>query len=724
MQTKQNSDEKSLVSSDKMEPVVRGFIFCPTDRTEGLCSTKHCVYCPSMQQTSPRWFRRFSSLRRWFVPAICGFSVWSLAGFLGCEPPMEEPKEGALALHVLPGSENDAESEFFALPFPNDVRLAKKPPMGVPVGAAELASGYDLTNLPKPVGQPGKYVAFLHEKIQGAGTGAAVFFRFDAPLDETTLPSIEQSTQKESTAFVVNVSAGSKRYGQLAPVIAAFHREGNRYIGDNWLSLRPLPGFPLDEKTTYAAIVTRKMKAQTGGDVRPDKDLLAMLSDTPPTQDAKKTAWSLYAPLRGWLANTGMGEEVAAATVFTTQEVTAPVFRLRQAVYAQAPIPMVQDFTYLRSQDGLADLYAGTFSSPNFQLGTPPYWSIGGGMDWDGAGVPKIVRQETLRFALSVPNAEMPADGWPVILYAHGTGGDYQTFVREQLGLRAALVEQKGQPPMRFAMFGIDQVLHGPRDPSRNDPEITFFNLQNLLAAKENVKQGAADNFQLLRLAEEMNVPSAPKTGRPIRFDRKRIYFMGHSQGGLTGPLFVAAEPKVRAAVFSGAGSVLILSLLNKTEPINIAELVGGLLQETPFPDHPLLNLLQAYFESSDPNNYGKLYFREPPTGMAPKSIFQTLGLWDHFTPVPNIAAFALAMGVQPVEPKLYDLPHFSSSGLSWAKGQVSGNVAGGKATAALKQYVAPPKEDGHFVIFDLWAARHDWSRFLATDARTGLPSL
>jgi hypothetical protein len=28
---------------------------------------------------------------------------------------------------------------------------------------------------------------------------------------------------------------------------------------------------------------------------------------------------------------------------------------------------------------------------------------------------------------------------------------------------------------------------------------------------------------------------------------------------------------------------------------------------------------------------------------------------------------------------------------------------------------VAPPKEDGHFVIFDLWAARHAWSRFLAS---------
>ena len=398
--------------------------------------------------------------------------------------------------------------------------------------------------------------------------------------------------------------------------------------------------------------------------------------------------------------------------------------KLRQAVYDQTAVPTPKAVTYLRSHDGMADLYTGTFASPNFQSGTPPYWSEGGGLDLDARGIPKVVRTENLRFALSIPNAEMPPDGWPVILYAHGTGGDYQTFIREQLDLRASLIEQAGRPPVRMAMIGIDQVLHGPRDPSSSNPEITFFNLQNLEAARENVKQGAVDDFQLLRLVEGMDIPKAPTTGRPIRFDKKRIYFMGHSQGGLTGPLFLAAEPKVPAGILSGAGSVLILSLLNKTEPNNIAELVESLLQEPPLVDHPLLNLLQAYFESSDPNNYGKLYFREPPKGMAPKSIFQSLGLWDHFTPVPNIAAFALAMGVTPVEPRLYDLPYLSLTDLRWKNGKVAGNVADGKATAVLKQYVAPPRDDGHFVIFDLWAARHDWSRFLASQAQGGLSVL
>ena len=68
---------------------------------------------------------------------------------------------------------------------------------------------------------------------------------------------------------------------------------------------------------------------------------------------------------------------------------------------------------------------------------------------------------------------------------------------------------------------------------------------------------------------------------------------------------------------------------------------------------HPLLSLIQGYFEDTDPVNYGRLFFREPPAGLAPKSIFQTLGIIDHYTPIPNIETLALGMGVQPAGPQL-----------------------------------------------------------------------
>lgn len=635
-----------------------------------------------------------------------------------------------MALHALPGSPAaPPDGDFFALPFPSDLRLRPaQSTLTTPTAPteAELQLGYDLSGFPRPPGQPGRYVGRLDGQLTGAGTSAAVYFRFAGPLDEASLPAdAESSVAADATAFVVDVSPSSPTYGRRAPVNIKFHAEENRFIGPNWLSLLPLPGAPLRQLTTYAAILTSGVRARTGGRVQRHPDLDRLLQSEPPATEPHRSAWLRYAPLRAYLARQP-AIDVAAATVFTTQNATSLMLKLRAAVYEKAAAPAPENLSYLRDHDGLCDIYQGTFASPNFQAGEPPYWADGGQIELDDKGVPKLTRTENLRFAVSVPKAPMPPEGWPVVIYAHGTGGDYLTFVRETMDLRAAYIEHPEapgtppQPPVRMAMISIDQVLHGPRDPTGNNPDITFFNLNNLPAARDNVKQGAADDFQLVRLVESMRIDKAPRTGQPIRFDPRRIYFVGHSQGGLTGPLFLAAEPKVKAGVLSGAGAVLILSLLNKTEPDNVAALVESLLQETPSAEHPMLNLLQTYFESSDPGNYGPLLFREPPPGSPPKSVFQTLGITDHYTPVPNIAAFALSLGVQPLAPRLYEIAGLALFDQRWTTGPVQNNVAGNKATGGLRQYIAPGDDDGHFVIFDLWAARHAWTRFLASHSLTG----
>jgi predicted esterase len=668
------------------------------------------------------------SIRSLLGPLRFGSALCLAGGLLvGCGEAEEVTGPPIQALHVLPGGAADSpDMDFFALPFPSDLRLRPKlqGPTEGPVGEAELLMGYDLSRLPRLRGVPGRYVELIDGRIPGAGPGAAIYFRFAAPLDPKTLPAdAAASVEAGAGAVLIDVTKASPGYGQRAPVLAAFHAEEGRTIGPNWLSLLPVPGLPLRERTTYAAVLTRKVRGAQGERLVRAPDLERLLAAEEPKEEPYRTAWRRYAPLRDYLEKGGIAlDDVVAATVFTTQDATSSMLKLRRAVYAQAREPSPTDLRYLRRHDGLTDVFLGSYESPNFQEGDPPYWDEGGGLKVDNKGEPVVVRTEKLRFALTVPTGDPPPQGWPVILYAHGTGGDYQTFIREGLDLRAALVERTGadagKPPVRMAMIGIDQVLHGPRVPDGADPNITFFNIQNLLASRDNVKQGAADDFQLLRLVEGFVVDKAPVTGKAIRFDKSRIYFVGHSQGGLTGPLFLAAEPKVKAGVLSGAGAVLILSLLHKTEPTDIAGLVESLLQEAPTPDHPLLNLLQAFFESSDPNNYGPLLFRRPPEGVPPKSVFQTMGLIDHFTPVPNLAAFALSLGVQPLEPRLRDLPSLSLVGAdarAWSAGPVRGNVAGGKVTGGLRQYVAPPKEDGHFVIFDLWAARHAWSRFLAS---------
>ena len=106
-----------------------------------------------------------------------------------------------------------------------------------------------------------------------------------------------------------------------------------------------------------------------------------------------------------------------------------------------------------------------------------------------------------------------------------------------------------------------------------------------------------------------------------LRLDGSRVVYMGHSQGGLNGPLFLAAEPDIKGGVLSAAGALLAISLEQKTRPININELIEALV---PTADvgvldrwHPVLAVLQQFIEPGDPANYAPFWFHEPLPGTA-----------------------------------------------------------------------------------------------------------
>src|SRR2546428_10454066 len=114
------------------------------------------------------------------------------------------------------------------------------------------------------------------------------------------------------------------------------------------------------------------------------------------------------------------------------------------------------------------------------------------------------------------------------------------------------------------AMLSMDQVLHGPRNPScwpptsayENCVGTAYFNFINPYAGRDNTRQGAADGFQLLRLAHALP-----------QLDSAHIAFLGHSQGGLTGAPFVAAEPELKAAAQSRTGRLLGIPVPDLDDP-------------------------------------------------------------------------------------------------------------------------------------------------------------
>jgi len=598
-----------------------------------------------------------------------------------------------LALFELP-RDGVTPSGFYGLPFPNDLRLAAD-------------GSLDLDEHVRPNELIDFYLDELAPRTRGFGLNSAAFVRFDGAIDPQSLPQTsELSRSAEASVYLVDVEAGSMHHGERVPLWFRFDPWPGESIGANWLGCLPYPGFPLREETTYALVVTNRVRGADGGSVGRTSEMEAVLgngSDDPVIAAAQLA----YAPLFEYLDLQGDDEraDVVAAAVFTTQDATSLMARVREVIWRDLAVPSPRDLA-LTNTTSYYLLYEGVYDAPNFQTGMPPYRHPEDGgeilLDVD-TGDPIVQRMEELRFAVTVPNQEMPEEGWPVVLYAHGTGGDYKSFVDNQTALRLAA---EG-----LAVISIDQPLHGLRSPGGSSTEEAFFNYQNPVAGRDNVRQGGLDDFQLARLVTSMVIEQGAPGGVPIHFDAERVAFMGHSQGGLTGSTFVPYEPLVKGAVLSGAGGGLYQSLLHKP---GFADLVAVIIRDYPLDQfNNLLALIQTFAEASDPLSYARLMVREPPQGYSRKDIYQSEGFTDSYTPNLTIEALGVAIGLSPVAPLVESVEGFALRGVETLEAPVAGNCE--DRTAVFVQYRAAPGDDGHFVVFDVADARRHVANFLRT---------
>jgi hypothetical protein len=215
-----------------------------------------------------------------------------------------------------------------------------------------------------------------------------------------------------------------------------------------------------------------------------------------------------------------------------------------------------------------------------------------------------------------------------------------------------------------------------------------------------------------------VDAASSP-TKAVIAFDATRTTFFGHSQGSSSGAFAVAVSDAAPAAIFSGHGSFLTHSLLDKTNPVDIAAGMTYLLAEPLDADHPVLTLFQSYFDRSDPLNYNPLIIRRPPDKLASKNVWMSYGSSDTYTPQSTLEASVASLGL-PRGAQLLDGPPASTNR------PVSLNVTGGDdvmRTAGVFGY-NPDGYDGHFVATKNPAAIADWSAFIQSYLATGTPTV
>ena len=639
----------------------------------GLCALVLCAGCGASEETTP------SSAEP---------SIWTL-------PSADAPLAG---------------ETFFDHPWPSDLRL-------------ELGS-VSFEGFPNPSGLPilKNYIESMRHVLSGFSPVASGLLRFSVPLDATTLPATPMaSTDAESSVQLVNVDFASEGYGERHPISLHFRRDPGVYWPSNTLAFMPAFGRPLRRNTRYALVVTDAVRGELGQRIAPSLELAQALGLKSADGAALSARGALESTVDG-LASAGIDKRrIVHLASFRTNDPVAPTAQIRDWVMANYPAPDVIAGSWMVKdhQRGFMHVYEGQYGpSPDFQQGEIPFVSYGdgGALAFEG-GEPVVQRDFELRFALAVPDEDRcppPEAGYPIVLYAHGTGGSYRSMMgkgdeAESLAARC------------IATMGIDQIFHGTRPGAgAGNVELLFFNVENPVAARANGPQSAIDVVQQARLFTEtkITVPaSVSRSGKEVRFDPDRVAFFGHSQGGLNGPMFLAVDDQARGGVLSGSGSMISITLLEKTQPVNVAALVKNVFLALKGEEaaevnsfHPAMMLAQTIVDPTDPIHYVGAIATAPRAGFAPKSVLMTEGVnadftGDNYTPPHAIEVQAVAMGLPPQEPIIHPIEELAWTGLEPvvvpANG-LSGNLAGGAASGVLAQWEAAKASDGHFVIYDI----------------------
>ncbi|MFO0750692.1 MAG: hypothetical protein U1F43_34235 [Myxococcota bacterium] len=571
-----------------------------------------------------------------------------------------------------------------------------------------------LGNLPAGIaGLIDTYIAFGENVLDGFGLNGAVYFQLDQLVDPSTWPAPDDTTAPDSLVQLVDVSVGPHR-GERMPLTLHFHGlEFDPFYDPLTLALRPVNGFPLNEGDTYCAIVTRALKDAEG----------RYLSQGDGFAEALHSEPSL-APLVAWLVDSPLADkDIAVATCFTAQHATRELSQVADYIDSIESPELDSIF-----EPNVWGEFQGTYTAPNFQAGDKPYSNDGDGdIRFDTSGTPIVQADEEIRFLLMTPQDHaMPATGWPVTIYAHGTGGDYESCRGDTRELVLDGV----------AVLCIDQPLHGPRGPNGaagpdlNEEQLVLysFNFVNPYAGRSAFRQAAIDTILLSKMVADGRFAldaGGTKAKQALALDPDRISFFGHSHGGLSGTLALAVDDRLKAGVISGMAGLIIETILRRTDPADLRTLAASLIGVDPTQlnnFHPAMTLIQMLVDATDPVNYTR-YWLHPMPGRNAKNVFVTEGTLDADSPSVGTDAATAAGGVPQVFPiaKISDghrLRNMTPETLP-----ISGNIDVGNGevrTAAMRQW----QGGSHFTAFTMADARALWRHFLYTASYADVPEL
>lgn len=372
---------------------------------------------------------------------------------------------------------------------------------------------------------------------------------------------------------------------------------GHHVVGINQTVFDPLTNTlyaesdeQLAQDTTYLLVATRGLRDTRGkavgkfegGDDEDDDD----------AADAYRKA------LRNALKAEGIDrDDVAAASLFTTQSITPQSTAIRSQLHATPvsfdiagthavfPLASVLAIFWNRQLTTTGPLAAGVALPTPALVGvgsvafgtydSPDYENADAVIPATGKATPAVQSVNHLQFTLFLPAGPKPAGGWPVAIFGHGFTDSKNgapvvvagTLARNGIatiainvvghGFGAAgtyTVLRSGAAPVTLPAGGrgVDQNGDGTIDSTEG---VSAIGALSLIGNRDGLRQTVVDLMQLVKNLEAgVDVDG---DGTPD-LSTSRIYYAGQSFGGIYGTQLLGLEPDIRAGVPNVPGGSII----------------------------------------------------------------------------------------------------------------------------------------------------------------------
>ena len=419
------------------------------------------------------------------------------------------------------------------------------------------------------------------DTLDGFNIQPRISIPFSGPIDPSTVSS--------STVFLVGPGDHVVGINQAVwePATNTLHVESDEQLAQD---------------STYLLVVTNGIRAADGTPIEATfrHDLSYGQTKDPATKAYRK---ALLDALPMALAGGAEPDDIADASLFTTQSITAISRKIRAQIQASTPapatfalgpggtrtvFPAATPITWNRQvgtstfspttlptaalflfPGSVASVAFGSYASPDYETAAkviPPYGTA--------TGTPAPQGTNQLQFTLFVPGGLEPAGGWPVAIFGHGftdskNGAPWVVasslgragiatiainVVGHGFGAAGTYTATTPTGPVTFPAGGrgIDQNGDGVIDSTEG---VSAIGAQSLVGNRDGLRQTVIDIMQLVR---EIQVGIDVDGDGAADLSKSRIYYAGQSFGGIYGTQLLGLEPDIRAGVPNVPGGPIV----------------------------------------------------------------------------------------------------------------------------------------------------------------------